>query len=73
MTQERLTVRKIREVLRLKYEVGLSDRAIAGDQTLPTLGQLLGHCDAGSNLNYIRVNSHPQQHFVRMQNKSHLF
>ncbi len=30
MTQERLTVRKIREVLRLKYESGLSDRAISG-------------------------------------------
>lgn len=30
MPQERLTVRKIREVLRLKYEAGLSDRAISG-------------------------------------------
>ena len=30
MSQERLTVRKIREVLRLKYEAGLSDRAISG-------------------------------------------
>lgn len=30
MTQERLTVRKIREVLRLKYESGLSNRAISG-------------------------------------------
>jgi len=29
MAQERLSVRKIREVLRLKYEVGLSNRAIA--------------------------------------------
>jgi len=29
MSQERLTVRKIREVLRLKHEVGLSNRAIA--------------------------------------------
>jgi transposase len=29
MTQERLSVRKIREILRLKYEVGLSNRAIA--------------------------------------------
>ena len=29
MTQEKLTVRKIREILRLKYEVGLSNRAIA--------------------------------------------
>jgi transposase len=30
MAQERLTVRKIREIIRLKYEAGLSDRAIAG-------------------------------------------
>ena len=29
MTQEKLSVRKIREVLRLKHEVGLSNRAIA--------------------------------------------
>jgi transposase len=29
MTQEKLSVRKIREVLRLKYEAGLSNRAIA--------------------------------------------
>ena len=29
MTQERLTMRKIQEVLRLKYECGLSNRAIA--------------------------------------------
>ena len=29
MTQERLSMRKIREVLRLKHEVGLSNRAIA--------------------------------------------
>ena len=30
MTQERLTMRKIREILRLKHEAGLSNRAIAG-------------------------------------------
>jgi hypothetical protein len=30
MAQERLTMRKIREIIRLKYEAGLSDRAIAG-------------------------------------------
>jgi DNA-binding transcriptional regulator LsrR (DeoR family) len=30
MAQERLTVRKIKEILRLKYEVNLSNRAIAG-------------------------------------------
>jgi len=30
MTQERLTLRKIREILRLKYGAGLSNRAIAG-------------------------------------------
>jgi hypothetical protein len=29
MTQEQLSLRKIREVLRLKYEVGLSNRVIA--------------------------------------------
>ncbi len=29
MSQERLTLRKIKEILRLKYEVGLSNRAIA--------------------------------------------
>ena len=29
MTQEKLSVRKIREILRLKHEVGLSNRAIA--------------------------------------------
>jgi len=30
MVQERLTLRKIREILRLKHEAGLSNRAIAG-------------------------------------------
>jgi len=30
MAQERLTMRKIREILRLKFEAGLSNRAIAG-------------------------------------------
>ena len=30
MAQERLTMRKIREILRLKHEAGLSNRAIAG-------------------------------------------
>jgi transposase len=30
MTQERLTLKKIREIIRLKYEAGLSNRAIAG-------------------------------------------
>jgi transposase len=30
MTQERLTLRKIREILRLKHEAGMSNRAIAG-------------------------------------------
>jgi len=29
MTQERLSVRTIREILRLKFEIGLSNRAIA--------------------------------------------
>ena len=30
MSQERLTLRKIKEIMRLKYEAGLSNRAIAG-------------------------------------------
>jgi transposase len=30
MPQERLTVRKVKEIMRLKYEAGLSNRAIAG-------------------------------------------
>jgi len=30
MAQERLTLRKIREILRLKHTAGLSNRAIAG-------------------------------------------
>lgn len=30
MPQERLTMRKIKEILRLKHEAGLSNRAIAG-------------------------------------------
>jgi hypothetical protein len=29
MTQERLTVKKSKEILRLKHEAGLSNRAIA--------------------------------------------
>lgn len=28
MAQERLTMRKLREIIRLKYEAGLSNRAI---------------------------------------------
>jgi len=30
MAQERLTMKKIKEILRLKHEAGLSNRAIAG-------------------------------------------
>lgn len=30
MSQEQLSLRKIREIIRLKYEAGLSNRAIAG-------------------------------------------
>src|SRR5512133_725741 len=30
MTQERLTLKKIREIIRLKYDAGLSNRAIVG-------------------------------------------
>lgn len=43
MTQERLSVRKIREILRLKHEVGLSNRAIARARKLSnsTVGEYL--------------------------------
>jgi len=44
MAQERLTVRKIREIIRLKVEAGLSDRAIAGASKVSnsTVGENLG-------------------------------
>jgi hypothetical protein len=36
MPQERLTVKKIKEILRLKYEAGLSNRAMPGLSKSPT-------------------------------------
>ena len=44
MAQERLTMRKISEVLRLKWECGLSNRAIARSCSIShsTVGDYLG-------------------------------
>ena len=49
MAQERLTMRKIREIIRLKYEAGLSDRAIAGACKVSnsTVGEYLRRAKAG--------------------------
>lgn len=48
MSQERLTVRKIREIIRLKYEAGLSNRAIAGacNVSNSTVGEYLRRAEA---------------------------
>lgn len=48
MAQERLTVRKIKEILRLKYEAGLSNRAIAGACNISnsTVGEYLRRAEA---------------------------
>ena len=48
MPQERLTMRKIKEILRLKYEAGLSNRAIAGACNISnsTVGQYLRRAKA---------------------------
>jgi len=48
MAQERLTMRKIREILRLKYEAGLSNRAIAGACNISnsTVGEYLRRAEA---------------------------
>jgi transposase len=48
MAQERLTVRKIKEILRLKYEAGLSSRAIAGACNISnsTVGEYLRRAEA---------------------------
>jgi transposase len=48
MPQERLTVRKIREILRLKHEAGLSNRAIAGACKISnsTVGEYLRRAEA---------------------------
>ncbi len=52
MTQERLTMRKIAEVLRLKWECGLSNRTIARSCSIShsTVAQYLRHAhEAGLN------------------------
>ena len=48
MPQERLTMRKIKEILRLKYEAGLSNRAIAGACNISnsTVGEYLRRAEA---------------------------
>ena len=48
MPQERLTVRKIKEILRLKYEAGLSNRVIAGACKVSnsTVGEYLKRAEA---------------------------
>ena len=48
MPQERLTVRKIKEVFRLKHEAGLSNRAIAGACKISnsTVGEYLRRAEA---------------------------
>jgi len=49
MAQERLTMKKIREVLRLKYEAGLSNREIARACRISysTVGNYLKRAEAG--------------------------
>lgn len=48
MSQERLTMRKIKEILRLKHEAGLSNRAIAGACKISnsTVGEYLRRAEA---------------------------
>jgi DNA-binding transcriptional regulator LsrR (DeoR family) len=48
MPQERLTVRKIKEILRLKYEAELSNRVIAGACKVSnsTVGEYLKRAEA---------------------------
>ena len=47
MAQERLTVKKIKEIMRLKHEAGLSNRAIAGACKISnsTVGEYLRRTD----------------------------
>ena len=55
MAQERLTMRKIGEVLRLKWECGLSNRAIARSRSISrsTVGECLRHAqEAGLSQAY---------------------
>src|ERR1035437_6097366 len=48
MTQERLTVKKIKEIMRLKYEAKLSNRVIAGACKVSnsTVGEYLKRAEA---------------------------
>ena len=48
MSQERLSMRKIEEILRLKYEVGLSHRAIAQSCSVSpsTVSEFVTHAKA---------------------------
>ena len=48
MAQERLTMKKIKEILRLKHEAGLSNRAIAGACKISnsTVGEYLRRAEA---------------------------
>ncbi len=48
MARKRLTMKKIKEVLRLKYEAGLSNRAIAGACKISnsTVGDYLKRAEA---------------------------
>ena len=48
MSQERLSMRKIEEILRLKYEVGLTHRAIAQSCSVSpsTVSEYLTHAKA---------------------------
>ncbi len=50
MSQERLTLRKIREILRLKEEVGLSNRGIARANNISnsTVGEYLSRAQAAN-------------------------
>jgi len=56
VAQARLPVRKIREVLRLKYELGLSDRkiAVAVGSARSTVQECVQRCcQAGITANYV--------------------
>ena len=48
MTKERLTVKKVKEILRLKYEAKLSNRVIAGACKVSnsTVGEYLKRAEA---------------------------
>ena len=52
MARKRLTMKKIKEVLRLKYEAGLSNRAIAGACKISnsTVGDYLKRAEASGSI-----------------------